>query len=385
MDQIKFKTNSTNSFFGHFLYDQVLPKDHFLVVAKREINWQRFTDICIKWYKRSDRGGRPPYNPSVLCRMLFLSYLYNISERQIEHTVNDSLSMKYFLDLGVDETPPDSTTLTKFKQRLLKGGRERAFDELLAGMLNEAKTKGVNFGQVQIVDATHTIADVNTQKDKERQKDKDDNDEPKDPKPPRDPDASWGAKRKYEVKDPKTGKTVKQTEYFYGYKAHESFNPQSGLITSVITTTGKTPDGELLPKLEIKDRQAKLLPKKQTYAADKGYDWGENHLYLEEHKHHDAIILTDNRLNKKDKNKKKWEKLVATKQYREGKKARKVIEKIFGNQKQCHGLKRCRYVGLQRYHVQAVLSAAVFNLGVVVAQISGTTLRGYARSNSFST
>lgn len=385
MSQIRFKSNSTNSFFGHFLYDQVLPKDHFLVIAKREINWQRFTDICIKWYKRSDRGGRPPYEPSVLCRMLFLSYLYNISERDTEIMANDSVSMKYFLGIGLDEKVPDHSTLTKFKERLLRGGRERAFEDLLQEILLEAKNKGVNFGQMQIVDATHTIADVNTLKDKDRQKDKDKNDKPKDPKPPRDGDASWGAKRSREVKDPKTGETKQQTDFFHGYKSHESYNPESGLITSVITTTGKTPDGEMLPALEAQDSQTNLLPNTRTYAADKGYDWGENHFYLEEHKHHDAIILTDNRLNKKDSNSEKWKKLVETEEYQEGKKDRKLIEKTFGNQKQCHGLRRCRYIGLQRYHIQAVLTAVVFNLQVVVAQISGTTLRGYDRSYSFVT
>lgn len=372
------------------MYDQILPKDNFLAVAKHEINWQKFTDICIKWYKRSDRGGRPPYDPSVLCRMLFLSYLYNISERDTEIMANDSVSMKYFLGIGLDEKAPDHSTLTKFKDRLLKGGREIAFENLLQEILQQAQTKGIIFGQMQIVDATHTIADVNTGKDKARQKDKDDKGEPKDPKPPRDPDASWGAKHKKEAKDPETGETKTQTEYFHGYKSHESFNPESGLITAVVTTTGKTPDGAILPELETKDRQTNLLPEEQIYAADKGYDWGENHLYLKDHKHHDAIILTDNRLEDKEDKKNKvykgiWKTLTDTKEYQQGKKARKVIEKTFGQQKECHGLRRCRYLGLEKYHTQAVLTAVVFNLQVVVAQISGKTLRGYSRSNSFAT
>lgn len=383
MSQIRFKSNSTNSFFGHFLYDQILPKDNFLVIAKHEINWQKFTDSCIKWYKKSDRGGRPPYEPSLLCRMLFLSYLYNISERDTEIMANDSVSMKYFLGIGLDEKVPDHSTLTKFKDRLLKGGREIAFENLLQEILQQAQTKGIIFGQMQIVDATHTIADVNTQKDKARQKDEDYKGDKQNPKPPRDPDASWGAKRKREVKDPKTGETKQQTDFFHGYKAHESYNPESGLITSVITSTGKTPDGELLPALEKQDDKINLLPDTRIYAGDKGYDWGENHFYLEEQKHYDAIILTKNRLDKKDENKEKWEALVKTEEYKKGKKARKLIEKTFGQQKECHGLRRCRYLGLERYHIQAVLSAVVFNLQVVVAQISGSTLRGYARSNSF--
>lgn len=385
MSQIRFKSNSTNSFFGNFLYDQILPKDNFLVIAKHEINWQKFTDICIRWYKRSDRGGRPPYDPSVICRMLFLSYLYNISERDTEIMANDSVSMKYFLGIGLDEKVPDHSTLTKFKERLLKGGREVAFEKLLQEIIQQAQTKGIQFGQMQIVDATHTIADVNTSKDKARQKDKNDKDEPQDPKPPRDPDASWGAKHKREFKDPKTGETKIQTEYFHGYKDHVSYNPESGLITAVIVTTGRKDDGSMLPELVEKDEQTGILPKERIYSGDKGYDYGDNHEYLKQKEHYDALILKNTRTKKKDKNTEIWLKLETTKEYQLGKKARKHIEKTFGDQKECHGLRRCRYLGLEKYNIQAVLTATVFNLQVVVAQISGKTLRGYSRSNSFST
>lgn len=90
---VRFIKHTTDSFFGHFLYDQIIPKDHFLVQAKRLIDWDRFTARCLRFYKGSGEVGRAPYNPSVLLRMLFLSYLYNISERQIEQRVDLDLSM----------------------------------------------------------------------------------------------------------------------------------------------------------------------------------------------------------------------------------------------------------------------------------------------------
>ncbi|MBI2589497.1 hypothetical protein HYW32_00475 [Candidatus Berkelbacteria bacterium] len=48
--QPRFQLDTTNSFFGSFLYDQVVPKDHFLRVAKERINWAPFTARCLKWY-----------------------------------------------------------------------------------------------------------------------------------------------------------------------------------------------------------------------------------------------------------------------------------------------------------------------------------------------
>ena len=85
---VRFKKHSTDSFFGHFLYEQIIPKDHFLIKAKQIIDWDRFTDKCLRYYKGSAEIGRARYNPSVLLRILFLSYLYNISERQIEERVD---------------------------------------------------------------------------------------------------------------------------------------------------------------------------------------------------------------------------------------------------------------------------------------------------------
>ena len=39
--------------------------------------------------------------------MWLLSYFYDLSQRQTEAMVNDSLSMKFFLGLPVDEKAPD--------------------------------------------------------------------------------------------------------------------------------------------------------------------------------------------------------------------------------------------------------------------------------------
>lgn len=370
---IRFKKHSTGSFFGSFLYDQILPKNHFLVQARAIIDWSSYTKRCLRWYHQSTKGGRPPYEPAVLLRMLFLSYLYNISERQIEERVNLDLSFKYFVGLGVDEIPPDHSTLTYFKDRLLTGGGKAAFDELLREILGQAKNQGIEFGSIQIVDATHVRADVNTAKEKEREKERaKDNDD----FTPRDPDASWGAKHQRKVKDPKSGKTFKQTEYFHGYKAHTSVNAQSRLITAIKTTTGRLDDGSQLTTLVEKDNFTPVS-KQRTYAGDRGYDYGDNHEYLKQKKMFDALKLNKYRTGKKDNNKEIWIELIKTKEYQLGLEERYKVEQIFGEEKYNHGLARCRYLGERKFHLQASLVAIVHNLKVVVAQITGTTLKGY--------
>ena len=87
--------------------------------------------------------------------MFFLAYLYNLSERQVELFVNDSLSAKYFLGLGADEPSPDSTTLTVFKGRLLKAKGQKPWEELLVKVVGLSREKGIVFGRIQVVDSVH--------------------------------------------------------------------------------------------------------------------------------------------------------------------------------------------------------------------------------------
>lgn len=42
-------------------------------------------------YKGQARRGRPPYEPQVLLKMLFLSYLYNVSERSMGEFADTNL------------------------------------------------------------------------------------------------------------------------------------------------------------------------------------------------------------------------------------------------------------------------------------------------------
>jgi len=86
------------------------------------VPWQRFAHKLVKYYRGQARQGRPPYDRSILLRMLLLAYLYNLSECAVERFCHESMPAKYFsrsdvYDLGtaVDEPVPDHSTLTVFK------------------------------------------------------------------------------------------------------------------------------------------------------------------------------------------------------------------------------------------------------------------------------
>lgn len=362
----RYVETGSGSFFGEYLYDQVVPQEHFLRKLRQVVDWGYFTKKLIKLYKGQGVVGRPPFDPALILKVEVITYLYKLSERQVEVFVNENLPAKYFVGLAVDGKAPDHSTLTLFRERLLKNGRLKVFEEMLENIVQEALLRGVKFGSIQIIDSVHSIADVNTDKDKKRQ-DKG--------KGPHDGDAQWGVKHSRKVKNEKGGEE-EQKEYFYGYKAHVSMNAESGMITSLEATSGEAYDGHHFRSLVDHDLKQKLAV--DTYAGDKGYDDGDNHYHLEIKNLHSAIRLKKTRTGKKDNNKEVWLELEKTPQYKAGLKVRYRIERKFGEAKQGHGFGRCRYIGTARFAIQSFLMAITLNLKRMVKLLSGVNFKARA-------
>ena len=365
MARERFKELGTGSFFGGYVYERAVPAGHFLRQLETVVDWERFGPRLLRLYRGGAKRGRPPYDPVVMLKVLLVAYLYDLSERQVESFVNDSLSVKCFLGLAVDEMGPDHSSLTKFKKRIKENGKEGLLQELLAEVIAMAIEKGVAFGDIQVVDSTHTLADVNVAKDDQRHREG---------KPRRDRGARWGAKGKRGKRGggKEGGKT--RTRYVYGYKAHMALNAAAEMITSVWVTGANAHDGKQFPTLVERDGQ--LDVEVSTYTGDRAYDDGENHYLLETRGLHSAIILNRYRTEKKDKNKQKWIDLKNTPQYEAGKRERYKIERKFGEAKQNHGLGRCRYVGREGYMIQAYMTAIALNLKRLVKLKTGVSFKG---------
>ena len=243
MAKVRCKETRVDTFFGNFLYDQKVSRNHFLRKLNEVVDWDRFTRKLLGYYRGKGEMGQAPYNPTIMLKMLLLSYLWNVSERMIEVLANDSLSIGLFLGLGADESSPDHSTLTLFKNRLVENAGLIAYEELFDEIIKIARVRGVKFGQLQVVDSVHLIADVNLGKDKQRQKEG---------KRPRDKDAIWGAKGDKVVVG-KDGKRHQEKQYFYGYKDQVSLNAGTELVTSVIPGHANDYDGHKLKKLVEKD------------------------------------------------------------------------------------------------------------------------------------
>lgn len=358
----RFKKTTEDSFFGNFLYDQVLDLNHFLVRAKKEIDWDELSRGFGIVYKGGGEYGPTPYHPAMLLRYLLIPYLFNISERETEDVVRHNLLAKYFVGLGVDQLPPDHSTLTVFKRRLGEIRGQSVWERLLNRVLKQASQKGIVFGSIQIIDSTHTTANVNQTKDKERTKDG---------KPPRDSDARGGVKRVETkmVTDARTGLTmkVKQPVCIYGYKAHVSLNEKTGLVTSAIVTPANEADTNQFIPLVEKDRQKNLPVSAVT--ADKGYDGGDNHTHCEQRGITPAIVL------KKTRTAPRWRELQNTPAYQEAIRLRPRIEAKFGQAKVNHGFSHCRYLSLANYKIQTFLTIVTLNLKRIMVLTEQTLFR----------
>lgn len=382
MAKVRFKKDTQDSFFGHFLYDRVLPRNHFLVAARETIPWDRFTRKLLKYYKGAGEYGRTAYEPSKILRMLFLSYLYNLSERETEEFANLHLAGKFFVGLGVDELAPDHSTLTTFKDRIKESAGLKAYEALFNEMVRVALEKGVKFGSIQTIDSVHTIADVNLTKDKFRQEKQD--------KPPRDPDARWGVKKVKKVKQ-ENGTVKDEKISFYGYKTHAAVNSQNGIVTSMTITGGEASDGKELPTLVNKDRKLGIVKEGEltkeegkldvlggtAYTADKAYDDGDNHEFLKVKKLQSAIILKETRTDsKQEENNKLWQDFKDREIYQEATKQRYRAEQPFGIAKHYHGFARCRYLGKTKMAIQSYLTFMVLNLKRIIKLTENISFRG---------
>jgi IS5 family transposase len=303
-------------------------------VLNRLIDWDRVGKGLLALYKGKGQRGRPPYDPQVLLKMLFVAYLYNLTERATEEVVGTNLLAKWFVGLAVDEPAPDHSSLWVFRQRLEQTQGKNGLQELFDEVIVTAKREGVVFGELQVLDSVHTQANVDLAEERQR---KDDG------RPPRDPDARVVRKGIRRVVKPDG--TVTQAEITSrGYKTHVAQNVETGMVTSAHVTHGDAADNKAFGPLRAHDRELGLPIR--AYGGDKAYSDTDIYSSLEQEGLRTAIALRTTRTHKRDANKGPWLALEADAQYREWKAERYRVEQTFGTLKLWHGFRRCRYVQL---------------------------------------
>ena len=104
---------------------------------------------CQRFY--AGKQGRPSLAPGIYFRLLLIGYFEGIdSERGIAWRAQDSLALRAFLGIGLDESPPDHSTISRTR-RLVDVETHR---EVFAWVLRVVAEKGLLKGQTVAIDAT---------------------------------------------------------------------------------------------------------------------------------------------------------------------------------------------------------------------------------------
>lgn len=279
----------------------------------------------VKWYRfekllgglRNEAGpGRPGYPALVLFKALLLQSLYGLSDRELEEALDDRLSFRRFVGLGLSEAVPDHTVLNRFRNALVEGeGLPRLFGELD----RQLETAGVVLKRGTMLDATLIEAAAGRRGPGE---------------PLLDPDAAY-AKR-----SGKPGST-------FGYKAHVGVDEGSGIIRSVLTTPANVNDTVVADALLRGDEKAVWGDAAyHTHAREAALKARgvKPRLMRRANKHHPELPPRLKRYNR----------LIARR--------RAAVETTFATLKNRMRLQRIRYIGLVKAAAQVTLAAMAFNL-----------------------
>jgi transposase len=141
VQQPLFVTTAELNVRAHPFYDavnKVLDAHHFDAFVE---------DRCAQFYDDGARGGRPGLAPGIYFRCLLVGYFEGIdSERGIDWRCNDSISLKTFLGLAIDQCAPDHSTISRTRRLIDLETHQEVFGEILKFLANHGLIDGRTIG-----------------------------------------------------------------------------------------------------------------------------------------------------------------------------------------------------------------------------------------------
>jgi transposase, IS5 family len=316
------------------------------------VDFEIFRGPLIAALRRGSRakGGRPPFDPVLMFKILVLQTLYSLSDEGCEFQIKDRLSFQRFLGLGLDGAVPDATTVWLFRERLVKA---KAMDKLFARFDAALTTKGYLAMGGQILDATIVPAPKQRNTEAEKAAIKEGR-VPADWKPAKvaqkDRDARWTVKySKAKVKEgavPGAPKPVDLAIPMFGYKNHIGIDQRHGLIRTWVASAANAHDGARLPDLICRKNTASGV------WADTAYRSKKNEAFLKKG------MFTSHIHSRKPKGKPTPEHTARANAGRS--KIRSAVEHVFAGQKHRMGLS-VRTIGIARAQIKIGMANLVYN------------------------
>lgn len=181
---------------------------------------------------QNGKGGRPPLPLSWKIKMLFVQFLYNLSDPKLEDELIDNLSFQRFVGINWNNEIPDFTTLWRFKEALIE---HHLSDQIFELIQQQLEGKGLLLKRGTVVDATIIQSKNRPLSNKTREQLQEQ------PSTQIDTDAK---------------STKKNGQYYFGYKGHIGVDEGSKLIRKRTFTAANKNDCTELENLMSGDEKS---------------------------------------------------------------------------------------------------------------------------------
>jgi IS5 family transposase len=336
--------------FSQVFVDKKVSKNLFFIQMKQVMNWKQMEKLISAHYSVGNQPtGQPSYSGLLLFKMLLIGIWYDLSDRDCELMVNDSLSAMRFCDLQLEDSVPDHTVLSRFRTELTEKG---VFDLIFQQVNVHLEQKGVILKKGIKLDASLTDSLRKPKGDKKYEIAQDRKEDELTTEQRQEQEQQINLVAKIQTGVDQEGKWLKKAgKLHYGYKKHIGVD-ENGLVLGVVTTAANEHDSICFEQLVDECK----LPKEHKAAiyADKAYQSQKNSEILNKRE------LVNKIHYKEVKNKPLTEEQKARNSLYS--KERYMVERTFGSMVLWFGSGLTRYVGKAKTHTQHLLESICYNL-----------------------
>lgn len=199
------------------------------------MDWEIFQPVLDRLPKAEPKapGGRPPFRPIFMFRILVLQSLYGLADEQTQFQILDRRSFHRFLGITEADTVPDQNTIREFREKLTEAD---LFEELFTVYADYLAAKGLITRKGNLVDAS--FVEVPRQRNRKE--------ETEAIKRGEIPKSLEEAPKRLAHKDLDARWTKKNQQTFYGYKNHVNVDLESKLVVRAEVTDASVHDSQAL-------------------------------------------------------------------------------------------------------------------------------------------
>lgn len=143
--------------FHASLYNKI-PENHMLKIIEKAVDFSFINELLKDSY--CQHFGRPAKEPEMMCKLLFLQRLYDLSDDRLIEESSMNLVHLYFLGLNPEDALPDKSLLSKFRTQRLE---ESTLDSIITEIVRQCVDQGIIKSDAVSIDATHIEANTKRQ------------------------------------------------------------------------------------------------------------------------------------------------------------------------------------------------------------------------------